>query len=88
MSEYIVFTRETTLDPAELAIYWEQIGPTFDGHEVEFHASYGRHEVLKGAPSEGVIIAKFQSLEAAKAWYDSPEYRAVREQKPNSAGSG
>ena len=81
MSAYIVFTREKTLDPAELAIYWEKIGPTFKGHEVKLLASYGRHEVLEGDATEGVVIAEFPSIEAAKAWYDSPAYKAVREHR-------
>ena len=39
------------------------------------------HEVLKGDATEGVVIAEFPSIEAAKAWYDSPAYKAVREHR-------
>lgn len=35
-------------------------------------------EVLEGRPSfPRTIILKFDSREAAKAWYESPEYRKV-----------
>ena len=36
--------------------------------------------VLEGdwSPSR-LVILEFESLEKAKAWYDSPEYRAARE---------
>ncbi len=81
MSAYIVFTREKTLDPAQLAIYWEKIRDTFKGHQVKVLAAYGKHEVLEGDQTEGVVIAEFPSMLAARAWYDSPAYREVREHR-------
>ena len=78
MSAYLIFTREKTLDEAELKIYWEKIKGTFEGHQVKVLVAYGRHEVLEGDPVEGVVIAEFQTFEAAKAWYDSPAYQAIR----------
>ena len=40
----------------------------------------GETVVLEGdwSPSR-LVILEFESLEKAKAWYDSPEYRAARE---------
>jgi uncharacterized protein (DUF1330 family) len=81
MKSYVIFTREETLDAAELAIYNEQVRSTFAGHEVKLLAGYGKHEVLEGDPTEGVVIAEFLSFEAAKAWYDSPAYAEVREHR-------
>ncbi len=82
MSAYMVFTREQTLDVGELDIYWSKIQATFAGHEVvKVLASYGRHEDLEGSPTEGTVIAEFPSMEAAKAWYESPAYRKVREHR-------
>jgi uncharacterized protein (DUF1330 family) len=78
MSAYLVFTREQTLDAGELEIYWSKIGKTFAGHDVKLLASYGPHEDLEGPRTEGTVIAEFPSMEAAKAWYDSPAYREVR----------
>ena len=34
MSAYLIFTRETTLDQAELKIYGDKIRATFAGHQV------------------------------------------------------
>jgi len=79
MSAYFVFTREKTLDARELEIYWSKVKPTFAGHEVKVLASYGPHEDVEGPPTEGTVIAEFPSMEAAKAWYESPAYREVRE---------
>jgi uncharacterized protein (DUF1330 family) len=81
MSAYAVFIREQTLDAAELEIYWSQVQKTFAGHEVKVLASYGAFEDLEGPPTEGTVIAEFPSMEAAKAWYNSPLYREVREHR-------
>jgi uncharacterized protein (DUF1330 family) len=81
MPAYIVFTRELTCDAAGLAVYSEKVGDTLIGHPVTVLAAYGRQEVLEGPSVEGVVILEFPSLEAAKAWYDSPAYRAVREHR-------
>jgi uncharacterized protein (DUF1330 family) len=81
MSAYLIFTREKTLDAKELAIYCEKIRETFVGHQVKLLAAYGPHEDLEGYPTEGTVIAEFASMEAAKAWYDSPAYREVRQHR-------
>jgi uncharacterized protein (DUF1330 family) len=81
MAAYIVFTRETTRDASELATYMEQVGSTLAGHPVTVLAAYGRQEVLEGPEVEGVVVLKFPSFEEAKAWYDSPAYRKVREHR-------
>ncbi len=81
MTAYIVFTREKTLDKAELDIYSANVGPAMAGHSFTAHAIYGRHEVLEGPPVEGVVILSFPTFEAAKAWYDSPAYTEVRQQR-------
>jgi uncharacterized protein (DUF1330 family) len=85
LSAYLVFTREKTLDEAELKIYWDKIRPTFEGHQVKLLVSYGRHEVLEGGPVEGVVIAEFPSFEAAKAWYESPAYQVIRHHRLKGA---
>ena len=81
MSAYFVFTRERTIDARELEIYWSKVRATFAGHQVKVLASYGAHEDLEGPPTEGTVIAEFPTMEAAKAWYDSPAYREVREHR-------
>ena len=47
MTAYIVFTRESTKDPAELATYSQVAGGTLAGHPVTPRAFYGRQEVLE-----------------------------------------
>ena len=81
MSAYIVFTREATRDAAELATYSQKVGGALAGHPVTVLAAYGRQEVIEGPEVEGVVILEFPSFAEAKAWYDSPAYRKVREHR-------
>jgi uncharacterized protein (DUF1330 family) len=81
MATYIVFTRESTSDASELATYSKKVGATLAGHPVTVLAAYGRQEVIEGPEVEGVVILEFPTFEAAKAWYDSPAYREVREHR-------
>jgi uncharacterized protein (DUF1330 family) len=85
MKGYIVFTREKTTYEAELALYFEKVQATLAGHDIKLLVTYGKQEVLEGDATEGVVIAEFPSVAAAKAWYDSPSYTEVR--KHREAGS-
>jgi len=85
MKGYLIFTREKTLDAAELAAYNDKIRSTFEGHEVRILAGNGKHEVLEGDDTEGVVIAEFPTFEAAKAWYESPAYVEVRKHRLKGA---
>jgi uncharacterized protein (DUF1330 family) len=81
MTAYIVFIREQTLDQAEMDIYTEEIKATLKDTGVKILAAYGKQEALKGPDTEGIVVAEFPSFEIAKAWYDSPAYRKVREHR-------
>jgi uncharacterized protein (DUF1330 family) len=81
MPAYLIFTRDKTLDEHELANYSKEVPATFAGHEFKILARYGAHEDLEGAPTEGTVILEFPSTDAAKAWYDGPAYRKVREHR-------
>ncbi len=85
MKGYIVFIKEKRLDALELTIYRDKIRGTFEGHEVKVLAAYGKHEVLEGDETEGVVIAESPTFEAANSWYDSPAYREVRKHRQKGA---
>ncbi len=85
MAAFIVFTRERLRDKAEFDIYSGLAGATMAGHSAKAHVVYNRCETLEGAPIEGAVIVEFPSMDAAKAWYDGPEYRAAREHRFKSA---
>jgi uncharacterized protein (DUF1330 family) len=81
MATYMVFTRESTKNAAELETYSEKVGATLAGHPVTVLAAYGHHEVVEGPEVEGVVILEFPTFAAAKAWYEGPAYREVREHR-------
>ena len=81
MSAYMVFTRNKTLDQQEMDTYSKEVPATFPGHAMKSLAFYGTHEDLEGPPTEGTVIVEFPNVQAAKAWYDSPAYRKVREHR-------
>jgi uncharacterized protein (DUF1330 family) len=79
MSAYLIFERDKTIDEKQLATYSKDVPATLAGHEAKLLALYGQHKDLEGAATEGTVILEFPSVAAAKAWYDGPAYRKVRE---------
>jgi uncharacterized protein (DUF1330 family) len=75
MAAYVVFTREHVRNQEEIKAYGEKAGPAMKGHPVTVLAAYGRHEVIEGSATEGVVILQFPTFEDAKAWYQSPAYQ-------------
>ena len=78
MVAYAVFIRDRLRDPQIMQSYLDQVGATFAGHQATRRAGHGPLEVLEGAAMESVVITEFPSIEAARAWYDSEAYKAVR----------
>ncbi|HZY69389.1 MAG TPA: DUF1330 domain-containing protein [Thermoplasmata archaeon] len=85
MTVYMIYVCHTVSERAQLEEYWASIGPTLKGHSVRYLAAYTPFEVLEGENVEGVFLAEWESMEAAKAWYESPAYRAIRHLRQDSA---
>jgi len=85
MSAYIVFTRTKTLGQKELENYWAGIKTTMKGHLIEILVAYGKHEVLEGDPIEGIVIAKFPTVKAAKDWYYGEGYQSIAKHRQKGA---
>ena len=70
-------------NPEQYAEYRKWSTAAFEAHQAEICVRGGAVEVIEGDwIPERVVIAKFPSVAAAKAFYDSPEYgkaRAARE---------
>lgn len=81
MAAYIVFMRDQMHDTAEFGKYMEAVPATLEGHPVKPLTIYGQFEMLEGAPIEGAVIAEFPTMEAARAWYNSPAYTAARKHR-------
>lgn len=81
MPAYVVFSRDETIDPAEFAEYSDKVGASFDGHDVTFLADYGAIETLEGDEVEGAVILQFPTMDAARAWYRSPQYQETAQHR-------
>lgn len=81
MAAYIVFTRERMRNQTAYERYRPQARAALVGQPVTPCAMYGRHEVVEGAPVEGVVILEFPTFDAAKAFYDSPAYTQARQDR-------
>jgi uncharacterized protein (DUF1330 family) len=81
MAAYVVITRERTRNAAQMQQYRQLAPASFQQHPAIFRAIHGRHEVLEGPAVEEIIILEFPSYDAAKAWYESPEYQAPCEHR-------
>ncbi len=77
MVAYVVFTREKMRNPEEYERYREMARPAAEGHPLKPLALYGKYEVLEGPAIEGAVVLEFPTVEAAKAYYDSPAYQAA-----------
>ena len=86
MTAYLVFVRQRITDDAEM-----EKARTL-GHEAAKHAKgmdviapMGLTELLEGGPMLGAAIARFDSVEAAKAFYDGPAYKEATKHRLTGA---
>lgn len=77
MPAYIIAIRERLHDKAPLESY-AAVAATAPREALTPRARYGHVEVLEGPGCDGVSMVEFPTIEAARAWYDSPEYSKAR----------
>lgn len=76
MSAYLIANYKIT-NPEEYKFYVPAVMPTLEAYGVEVLVADYDTEVVEGTPSNVSVILRFPSKEAARAWYNSPEYQAV-----------
>lgn len=77
MPAYFISFRDNMKDAARYAAYGQKAGASLAGRDARVVVANGPLTPVEGAPPDGVVIIEFPSVEAARAWYDSPEYQAV-----------
>lgn len=70
-------THVTVTDEAAYGEYAKRAGPAIAAHGGEFLARGGRYKQLEGRDRPRNVLARFPSLEAAEACYNSPEYQSA-----------
>jgi uncharacterized protein (DUF1330 family) len=79
MAAYVIVEIETT-EPGLMAEYRALAAPTVAAFGGRYLARGGRTDVLEGdRRPERVVVLEFESLERARAWWESEEYRGARE---------
>jgi uncharacterized protein (DUF1330 family) len=75
-------------DPEEYAAYRERAPATVEKYGGRYLVRGGPHETVEGDWNpERVVILEFESVERAKEWYDSPEYREIAPMRHRAAPS-
>lgn len=78
MAAYVVFLRESEVGDMEaLAEYRAKGRADPPPGKPEALAAYGAIEALEGEPPDGAVILRFDTVEEARDWYNSPQYQAV-----------
>ena len=85
MAAYIVAQLKVH-DPAMFERYREALTPLVDRFGGRYRVRGGELEVLEGDwPLPRLVIIEFQSRDAARLFYDSPEYRQILPLRQESA---
>lgn len=71
----VIIKEEPTQDQAEYDEYLRKLSVKRGDHVIEPLAMYGETVALEGEGAEAVVLLKFADMDAAKAWYNSPEYQ-------------
>ena len=84
MAAYIVADVEVT-DAEQYATYRALSSAAFEAHGVTPLARGGRTERLEGRDPGRIVVLRFDSMEAARAFYESAEYRQARTARDGAA---
>src|SRR2546423_15589743 len=85
-SAYIISNIRVT-DPAQYEEYKKLSTLAMQAHGAEVCVRGGAVQVLEGDwQPERMVVLKFQSLEQARRFYDSTEYRPARQARDGAAG--
>jgi len=78
MAAYIIVELEVT-DPAGFEEYRQQVPATIARYGGRYVVRGGTTETLEGGwQPKRVVVLEFASMEQAKRWYNSEEYRAPK----------
>jgi uncharacterized protein (DUF1330 family) len=87
MSKGYLLVEIKVTDALAYEAYKQLAGPAVAQYGGRYLARGGSVDVLEGAWSrpERLVIVEFESVEQARKFYDSPEYRAAREVRQDAA---
>ena len=88
MVAYTVLDYRVT-DQGAYQPYLEKVVDTLNAHGAEILVADFESDAIEGDPGHVTVVLKFASKDAARGWFDSPEYQAIVSLRTdNSTGIG
>ena len=85
MAAYVIVEIEV-VDPVGYEEYKKQAAATVDKYGGKYIVRGGKTEVLEGDwKPKRIVVLEFPTMERAKEWLNSPEYREPRKQRHATA---
>lgn len=84
MTAYVIFIRDEMKDRQAYNAYLEAGVPTLAPFGGEILVANGACEAIEGADFDGSVVLRFPSMDAARAWYNSPEYNQLKSARINA----
>ena len=81
---YVLAEIEVT-DVPTMQKYGAKMPETLAPYNTQYVIRGGKTISLEGEPPKSIVMIQFESLEKAKAWYDSPEYQAIKPIRQSAA---
>ena len=79
MSAYVIANVDVT-DPEAYAEYRKGVAATIERYGGRFLVRGGAAQVLEGTfEPKRIVVLEFESVARARQWWDSPEYRPLRD---------
>jgi uncharacterized protein (DUF1330 family) len=84
MAGYFV-ANYTITNQAEYKDYLAVVGPVLAAHAAERIVVDRNSELLEGSAGQVTVVLRFATKDAARAWYESPEYLAIKHLRTDNA---
>jgi uncharacterized protein (DUF1330 family) len=73
-----VIANYTINDPEAFQKYPPAVGPTVAHYGGKLLVADRDVRAVEGSPKSAIVVIEFESVEAARRWYDSPENTAIK----------
>jgi uncharacterized protein (DUF1330 family) len=83
MSAYLIFSYTIT-DPEAYKQYPVAAMPSIGAHQAEVLVADYQSDSVEGSPGRVTVVLRFESKDAARAWYECAEYQAAKPLRTNS----